>query len=326
MDLPYFLSFIFLFMLPILLLIYLGWYMMRITIDDGRAKIAWLAWIPIFNIYLMEHIADWNRNVLHVIVGFSLITVVITYLEAINGCPNLGFCLMILSALWIPTLIYMLVEVNQVANGIHWWSMIAIILATVCVVALLQESMLLIIVTAWVGVLWYMLYELIKHRATAIVRIITPCIIWILLFIPLKNVIDDAMRPRRSAWENRSKLTLRALGSSELAFAKENDNEFGTWDEMTKAEFIQIGYSRTNMIDNYSLIVFEISKSTRDDDNNILVPSTFTMIAIPRSQKNRLRTFAFGDDQTPRIWVGSKDAFDPENIALRDIKLWEPLR
>ena len=146
--------------------------------------------------------------------------------------------------------------------------------------------------------------------------------------------IPQLLNARRSAWENRCKLTLRALGSSQLAYMDGNlQKDYGSWVAMTHADYIQEGYNRTNMIDNYSILCFQIATSKDDGSGYTAADSTFTIIAIPRSQKNRLRTFAIGDDQTPRVFVGTEDAFiaattvpDALTFSLSDITQWEPLR
>ena len=145
--------------------------------------------------------------------------------------------------------------------------------------------------------------------------------------------IPQLLNARRSAWENRCKLTLRALGSSQLAYMDGNlDKDYGSWVAMTNDDYIQEGYNRTNMIDNYSIIVFQVVASELMSGVSAS-DSTFTIIAVPRSQKNRLRTFGIGDDQTPRVWVGQREDFegclsDPANpsFTLHEILQWEPLR
>ena len=143
--------------------------------------------------------------------------------------------------------------------------------------------------------------------------------------------IPQLLNARRSAWENRAKLTIRALGSSQLAYADGNlDKNYGSWVAMQDTEYIQDGYNRTNIIDNYSLACFHVGISTYMGDFSA-ADSSFTIVAVPRSQKNRLRTFALGDDQTPRVWVGETDlgamlATDPPSVSLSTIEEWEPLR
>ena len=146
--------------------------------------------------------------------------------------------------------------------------------------------------------------------------------------------IPQLLNARRSAWENRCKLTLRALGSSELAYMDGNlQKDYGSWVAMTDTDYIQEGYNRTNMIDNYSIICFQIAISQEIGTTGYTASdSTFTIIAVPRSQKNRLRTFGISDDQTPRVFVGDEASFgtqadaDPQTFTLRDITQWEPLR
>ena len=142
--------------------------------------------------------------------------------------------------------------------------------------------------------------------------------------------IPQLLNARRSAWENRCKLTLRALGSSQLAYADGNlDKEYGTWVALQDTDYIQDGYNRLNIIDNYSIALFHVGESTMIGDFSA-ADSSFTVVAIPRSTKNRLRTFAIGDDQTPRVWVGTTDLGtqlnDPVSVSLSNIEEWEPLR
>ena len=143
--------------------------------------------------------------------------------------------------------------------------------------------------------------------------------------------IPQLLNARRSAWENRCKLTLRALGSSELAYADGNlDKIYGTWPAMIDNDYIQDGYSRSNMIDNYSIILFQVGAPTYEGDFSA-ADSSFTIVAVPRSQKNKLRTFAIGDDQTPRVWVGDPADYvaimaPPQTVSLSNVENWEPLR
>lgn len=122
--------------------------------------------------------------------------------------------------------------------------------------------------------------------------------------------IPQLLNARRSAWENRCKLTLRALGSSQLAYQDQNLNkDYGNWDAMVATDYVQEGYSRTNMIDNYSLAVFYANPSAQV--NGITASdSSFTIVAVPRNDRNRLRTFAICDDQTVRV------ATDPPNTDV----------
>lgn len=149
-------------------------------------------------------------------------------------------------------------------------------------------------------------------------------IFYILIFIfILPYLLGRDLPPR----DNRYKSMLCTLGSAMLAFKNENpDKNYGTWEEMTKANYIQEGYSRTNMIDNYSIAVFNVQKSTLDKNGNSNFDSTFTIVAFPRRQRNRLRTFALGDDQTPRLWVGKFIECSTENVSLHNIEMWKPLR
>lgn len=190
--------------------------------------------------------------------------------------------------------------------------------------------------------------------------IISSSIILLFWCFVLAIVISMVFTVRGPAWENRCKLTLRALGSMQTAFAEKNKGNYGSWQELTDADFIQEGYNRTNMIDNYSIIAFEIKKATLCDLAEGTTNSSFTIIAVPRYWRTmqnkrslrffprrhflgvnviftslpsyythrgfRLRTFAICEDQTPRFWVGVDSEWTTENINLRNEELWKPLR
>lgn len=146
--------------------------------------------------------------------------------------------------------------------------------------------------------------------------------------------IPQLLNARRSAWENRAKLTLRALGSSQLAYQDQNLNkDYGTWDNLIFTDYVQKGYSRGNIIDNYSLAIFFANKS-QIVNGLTAQDSSFTIVAIPRNQRNRLRTFAICDDQTVRvatdyalnIQANSGNAAPAGDNPCDINNPWEPLR
>lgn len=134
------------------------------------------------------------------------------------------------------------------------------------------------------------------------------------------------LESQSAASENRCKLTLRALGSTQLAFADTNKGEYGTFDELMKADFIQKGYDELNVIDNYKIVVFNVQKSVKDKDGKITTPADFLIVAVPRDSENEfgLRTFAIGTDQTPRVWIGDSKDFDITKIDMNNPSQWEP--
>lgn len=138
---------------------------------------------------------------------------------------------------------------------------------------------------------------------------------------------------KKDARETRCILTLRALGSTQLAYMDGNfAKNYGTWQALADNDYIQEGYNRSNIIDNYSICVFQTTTSWKKSNHGKTYPSTFTIVAIPRSQKNRLRTFGIGDDQTPRVFVGDSSTFEsrlsshPSAIWFANTDMWEPIR
>ena len=157
--------------------------------------------------------------------------------------------------------------------------------------------------------------------------------IWAILACLLLSLISYLIKAptiihvRNASHENVCKLTLKALGCSLKAFRDDQvDKNFGTWEELVEEEYIIEGYTTENIIDKYTIVVFDVKKSTLDEEGNSINDSTFTMVAVPRNQKNRLRTFALSDDQTPRVWVGNADEWSTEDVQLHNIDMWEPLR
>lgn len=141
------------------------------------------------------------------------------------------------------------------------------------------------------------------------------------LLAGFKVYADDA---QRKALENRAKLTLRALGSSQLAYQDSNlEKNYGSYQDMLDTEYIQQGYTRENLIDEYTIVVFYsgASGTTRGEG--------FQLIAAPKDPNSNLRTFGICDDQTIRVApegtviIPNEGNSVPQGPAPCD---WEPLR
>ena len=103
-----------------------------------------------------------------------------------------------------------------------------------------------------------------------------------------------------------------------------NDRHYGTWSNLKKAEYIAQGYTRGNLIENYS-----VWESVRNVYHPVSRPdSTFTVIAFPRTTRppGYLATFAIREDQVLREYNPST----PYACAWgqnRDFgaRTWEPI-
>ena len=125
------------------------------------------------------------------------------------------------------------------------------------------------------------------------------------------------LNARQSAYENRCKLTLRALSTAEKAWF-DKKGSYGTYEELLKENYITPEWLRDSLNDNYSFIIFDVNKNKK-------APS-FTIIAIPRTRQNRLRTFAICEDENPRVWIGQIEKWEKYKTSLHEIKYWESLR
>lgn len=141
--------------------------------------------------------------------------------------------------------------------------------------------------------------------------------------------IPQLLNARRSAWENRCKLTLRAIGSVQMSYYDSSqEHTYATFQALLDTDYLQAGYTRSSIIDNYSIIVFDTDPPTMTFGGLPAYDSTFTIIAIPKSQKNRLRTFGMNTDQTPRVYVGRESDFMSSfgNASFTTPNIWEALR
>lgn len=151
-------------------------------------------------------------------------------------------------------------------------------------------------------------------------------IIVVIIGIIAAIAIPQLLSARRSAWENRCKLTLRAIGSAQLTYIETTiENTYGTFEALLETDNIASGYTKGSLIDNYSIIVFDVDPPTMTFGGLPAYDSTFTVIVVPRSQRNRLRTFGINTTQTLRVFVGNESDF-ASSFGLKDANLWQPVR
>ena len=135
--------------------------------------------------------------------------------------------------------------------------------------------------------------------------------------------IPALLNARRAAWQSRAKGTLRAIGSSQLAYAGTNNNKhYGTFGALKTDLYIAKGYSLGNMIENYSMswTVTNPYGGVNSSDQYGIASNTFTVIAYPRDTRpGYLSTFAVTEDQVVRV-------FNPEEGDVFDaVTSWDPI-
>jgi type II secretory pathway pseudopilin PulG len=144
----------------------------------------------------------------------------------------------------------------------------------------------------------------------------------IAILIIAAMAIPSLLCARRAAWQSRAKGTLRSIGSSQIAFKGANqDNTYGTFDELKAEPFIADGFTLDNIIENYTMEWevnnFEVMESGENPEG---INSTFTIIAFPRNRRpGYLQTFAITDDQVVRV-------FNPDGENDFDtVNSWDPI-
>ena len=145
--------------------------------------------------------------------------------------------------------------------------------------------------------------------------------------------IPASLDSRAGAWEHMAIFKLRALGSAELAYEGMNKcRDYGTLNNLLSTNLVPLGISRGNAIDAYSIAVFFPMRSSVVNGLPAY-DSSFTIVAIPRNQRNHLRTFAICTDQVVRVATEVSDQVPeqyndsaPPKVRGSSPTNWEPLR
>ena len=144
---------------------------------------------------------------------------------------------------------------------------------------------------------------------------VTAIIIIVTILCILSVAIPQILGARRSYWAPRAKSTLRAYGKTQEAYKEANPRgTYASWDDLVKYEWVEEGYTRGNIIENYSVW-------TNTEDNEFIV------IAFPRKTypPGYLSTFAIREDQILREYQP-----EPEMTEWDDdvdcVFTWEPIR
>ena len=143
--------------------------------------------------------------------------------------------------------------------------------------------------------------------------------------------IPQLLNAKRSAWESRAKTTLRAYGETELAYQNtNNDRHWGSWDALVSTAYLADGYTKGNIIENYSL--WESVVNPSDSGGSIgtsgIGDNTFTIVAFPRttSPPGYLATFLIREDETLRVYRENTGAVAWGAGGDYGGLTWEPIR
>ncbi|MBU2519622.1 MAG: hypothetical protein KKB03_00055 [Nanoarchaeota archaeon] len=136
--------------------------------------------------------------------------------------------------------------------------------------------------------------------------------------------VDPAITTIASV-EYNCELALKELGSAQFAYQNANNNhDFGSWEALQKSGLVADFFTRSNIIEHYSLAVFHIGAPTGIDK------SIFTIVAVPTA--NELRTFRIVEyTETPDFWTGNNEQWwdwvlkkYPRYPQFQE--LWKPMR
>ena len=144
----------------------------------------------------------------------------------------------------------------------------------------------------------------------------------LLICITANSYVPAGSRGVRYAWISRAKGTLRSIGSSELAYQATNEKkQYGSFDALKESLYIASGYTRGNMIENFSLSWYVTNISTVSSEQNPYgMISTFTIVAWPRDTRpGYLNTFCVTEDQTVRVYNPK------QGNRLENVHTWDPI-
>jgi hypothetical protein len=120
---------------------------------------------------------------------------------------------------------------------------------------------------------------------------------------------------------------LRSIASSQSAYQSTNDARvYGSFQALQRDLYISEGYTKRNMIENFSMS-WEVNNVSTVVSEQVThgVVSTFTVIAWPGSERRHifkdfpLRTFGLTEDLTVRV-------YDPEkHNRLSNVQTWDPI-
>ena len=140
--------------------------------------------------------------------------------------------------------------------------------------------------------------------------------------------LPQMMNAKRSSWESRAKATLRAYGETQLAYQNtNNDRHWGSWDALIKTEYIAQGYSKGNIIENYSLWTSVDNSGPPYYGGRYYY--TFTVVAFPRrtGPPGYLATFAIREDQCLRVYRPTTPGANAwGECGDFGVRTWEPIR
>ena len=143
--------------------------------------------------------------------------------------------------------------------------------------------------------------------------------------------IPQLLNAKRSAWESRAKSTLRAYGETELAYQNtNNDKHWGSWDALVETAYLADGYTKGNIIENYSLWESVTNPDAGSTDLGIggIGDSTFTIVAFPykTTPPGFLATFVIREDETLRVYRDGTGAVAWGDGGDYGGMTWEPIR
>lgn len=120
--------------------------------------------------------------------------------------------------------------------------------------------------------------------------------IWLLLSFFIYFPV--AISLQHPAFENRCVFYIKSLASAERSYFLEN-NEYATFEELLKHEYIKHGYTSTNLIDQYRVEIM-IRGTLENSDQS----KGFTIFAYPQTKVRKvsyLRTFYITENEIAHI-------------------------
>ena len=140
-------------------------------------------------------------------------------------------------------------------------------------------------------------------------------------------IISSLLGARRASPYSLMKGTLRSIGSSQLDYRRFNENnEYGTFDDLQAENYIAEGYNLGNMNEYYTMTWTVSHRSTiGGGDINVGEINSFTVVAYPLDARlGGLYTFGINEDQVVRVYNpnNGNQYNDPDDPM---VSTWDPI-
>ena len=172
-----------LFFTPLIHLLLAG-YLFFFTRRNGHPKLAFLAFIPILNVYIMRQVSDWHTNTTKYIFLFGLLFLLLLTINQFYPEQHLNIILLGLAYYWTAITFILCAEMERVFKFMPWFPLSILMGFFESITAYLfqRDESTSIITIAWMLLLAFLVRDIVLNRKIVLVKIVPTILImgWLL--------------------------------------------------------------------------------------------------------------------------------------------------